>query len=135
MKDDDTVYDKVKYKMKPEEVDPRSSVVGNLNVETKEVFSITRMNMTAYSFAWPYVCFSGMINNYIFVLNVYDNTILHRIQLSEPDHHFKVLATCITSTNDLYVLAKSSKQYTVFHLDLDESNQLEHTRSINHMFK
>jgi hypothetical protein len=50
----------------------------------------------------------------------------------DKDNHFRVLATCITLTNDLFVLSLETKKglsktdkietYKVFHLDLDESN-------------
>jgi hypothetical protein len=95
--------------------------------------------MKAYSFEWPYVCFSGIKNNYLFILNVFDSKTIHRVQLNEDDEfensHFKVLATCITTTNDLYVLSHCTGKYQIRHLDLDESNQLEHINFVKNMFK
>jgi len=50
----------------------------------------------------------------------------------DKTNHFRVLSTCITLTNDLFVLSLETKKgmsdidkietYKVFHLDLDESN-------------
>ena len=93
--------------------------------------------MKAFSFEWPYVSFSGIINNHVFLLNAYDKTIIHRIQIAEDQQnaHFKCLATVVTTTKDLFILTLKNDLYQILKYDLDESNQSEHGDSSNKMFK
>ena len=89
--------------------------------------------MHAFSFEWPYVSFSGLKQNCIFLLNAFDPMLIHRIELEEEDYasknHYKVLATVITTTNDLFVLSKASDTFFVSLYDLDYSNELEQKRN------
>ena len=88
--------------------------------------------MHAFSFEWPYVSFQGLKQNFFFTLNAFDPILIHRIELEKEEfaikNHFKVLATVITTTNDLFVLSKAKDNYTVCMFDLDYSNKLEQKR-------
>jgi hypothetical protein len=81
LRDDDTVYDRMKYFINPKHVVTPQGI--DMEVESETCDQIIQMNMKAYSFQWPYVCFSGLKCNYLFILNVYDNKIIHRVQLRE----------------------------------------------------
>jgi hypothetical protein len=88
---------------------------------------------------------SGIKNNYLFVLNVHEINKIHRIQLKDEYNYdkienynnvgkFKVLATCITTTLDLFILSKDEQAYQVLHIDLDKNHRLERSVKIDHMF-
>ena len=66
MSDDDAVCDRI------EKAEDDSEISRN---------SITNLTLKAYGFEWPYVCFTGIKNNYLFILNVYDKKIINRVQL------------------------------------------------------
>ena len=78
----------------------------------KNRLQIVAQNMHAFSFEWPYVSFSGLKPHYLFLLNVFYPVLIHRCELEPAEtHHFKVCATVITTTNDLFVLSRKDKKY------------------------
>jgi len=65
--------------------------------------------MQGFSTKWPYITFSGLIQNCVLLLNCYDNDILHRIELGHnPDH---ICFTQITDTNDLFILSQKDDEF------------------------
>jgi len=79
LSDDDAIFDQADFVVK-EAKDGQSS---KTEIEIIKMYNIVQENMKAYSFEWPYVSFSGLKNNYIFLLNAFDNTIIHRIQIED----------------------------------------------------
>lgn len=77
---------------------------------------------------WPYVVLSG-VSNYIFLVNAYDNSVLRRIQVARFDSKVSICETFITQTNDLFVLLLEEDVYSLYNIDLDDSNQFEHDAS------
>jgi hypothetical protein len=74
LNDDDGIFDHADFKIKNDNDDKKE-------IEVTKMIHCVQDNMKAYSFEWPYVSFSGINANYIFLLNAYDSTIIHRIQI------------------------------------------------------
>ena len=102
LNDDDGIFDHADFVVK----DMKNDNVVKKEIEVSKMFNCVQESMKGYSFEWPYVSFSGIINNHVFLLNAYDKTIIHRIQIAEDNKnaHFKCLATFVTTTKDLFIL-------------------------------
>ena len=42
--------------------------------------------MKTYSFCWPYTCFQGIYDNFIFILNAFESSFIHRIEIKKKEH-------------------------------------------------
>ena len=70
------------------------------------IFSSVR----AFSLHWPYICFSGL-ENFLMVCNLYDQKVLHRVQMAPLDENVQVCQTFIANTKDLFLVIKKQETY------------------------
>ena len=89
--------------------------------------------MKTVSFCWPYTCFQGIYDNFIFILNSFENLFIHRIELKSLDQsktsNYTILATTITVDFDLFILSKEDNVYYVSKIDLNKANKMERDKN------
>lgn len=58
------------------------------------------------------------------IFNAFDQDVVHRVEICQPDKEVNICATYITNTRDLFVLVfvYESEQYCLYKIDLDKSN-------------
>jgi hypothetical protein len=93
---------------------------GDETIKKSYIFSSVR----AFFVNWPYVCFSGL-ENYLFVIDVFDKKVLHRIATAKLKEEIQVCETFISNTKDLFIVIKKETKYIVMMLDLDAINANE----------
>ena len=74
--------------------------------------------ISAFSFSWPYVCFSG-INNFICIVSSYDKSCVTRIEVAPMNQCVTICMTHIAE-DDLFVLVADKDIYKLYQIDLNE---------------
>ena len=111
MRDDEFIYDYLKYDEKLIEQDVK---LQRKAVVPKQVFDYQNMyrygyifsSLRAFSTSWPYVAFAGF-SNYIILVNAFDRKFIQRIQLADDSQRITICDTYITDTYDLFVLLQN----------------------------
>jgi len=78
-------------------------------------------SVRAFSANWPYITFSGL-ENYLLLINVYNQKVLHRIQFAPLGENVMVCQTFISNTKDLFLVIKKGNTFEVLMICLDELN-------------
>jgi len=73
---------------------------------------------------WPYVAFSS-INNTLSIINVFERSQVHQIQLAADSENMEICDTYPTDTNDLFIMTSFGSKYKLFKFDLDDANPRE----------
>jgi hypothetical protein len=79
----------------------------------------------AFSCNWPYIAFSGLVENYLMILNAFDSKVVNRVQVSPDDKFVLICETFITATRDLFCIIKKENSYEMLMMDLDKTNSME----------
>ena len=118
---DKAVFDECDKNTLEKETKKRESKERNI-----EYFSYLYSSMTAFSFNWPFVAFSGLGNTLV-VLNAFNRRMIHRIDLVDKDafsnigryERTLIEKTFISDTNDLFALVHREHHYLLYMIDLD----------------
>ena len=87
-----------------------------------------------FSTGWPYVVFSGLKPNCIFIINAYDTKLIHRVHLVDEatcqENSFKIIFTATTSTYDILIMTRFNEFYQLYLIKMDHSN-IDEQENIN----
>lgn len=90
-------------------------------------------SLRAFSFNWPYICYSGLDINSIIIVSVFDQQFQRILFPRDIRSQVQILKTFITETMDLLILVdldgvgfNEIKTYQIYIIDLDKINI--HTR-------
>jgi hypothetical protein len=62
------------------------------------------------------------MNRFLVIWNVFEKKTLHVVEVGDLDSNLFVEDTYITQTNDLILVARVGENYSIYLIDLDESN-------------
>ena len=84
-------------------------------------------SVSAFYIGWPYIVFSGL-GNFLIIVNTFNRTRLHRVQLAEESENIKICHSFISDTKDLYVVILKDHVYKLYTIDLDNLNEFENEK-------
>ena len=127
MKDMDFIYDEIGFEQK--KITPDNDESLNLDFEISQVKKEKYISVPikAYSHCWPYVAFSGIKQNALFIVSAFNQDHIHRVRIKkiEPGSNFYIMATMITNSLDLMIITKENDTYTLYKINLDNCNHFE----------
>jgi hypothetical protein len=134
-KDQEFMLDKAVYQesieLNPEFLDQQT--VGEANAEIPETLAVQRnieyfnyifSPLRATSIAWPYIVITGL-GNIVLIMNAFQKRVVRRIQVAEKTAKVLISQTFLSETKDLFVMIQDGSIYTLYMIDLDESNEYE----------
>ena len=130
LKDRDFHYECVSFlQEKNDECDFQNSLNQDIKIEDPQYYQNISQPIKAFYHCWPYVSFTGLKENVVFLVNAFEREFIHRIQIVDDEDchhsHFQILATRITNSLDLIIMCHSKGKYQLFKINLDKSNRLE----------
>ena len=75
----------------------------------------------SFCISWPYMAFCSM-NRFLVIWNVFEKKTLHVVEVGDLNSNLFVEDTYITQTNDLLLVTRVGENYSIYLIDLDNSN-------------
>jgi hypothetical protein len=75
--------------------------------------------LRAFSISWPYFALSA-IGNYIIIADAFNSQLTRLVQIAPENAKITICESCITDTNDLYVVVQDDTKFRLYTLNLDQ---------------